>query len=62
MGCAGFGLIGTKTSGTLLTICGNGADSVLVTFTGSRLSTTVSADIEAFTATAGTAPTGVENV
>lgn len=50
-GCVGFGLIDGIISGTLLTICGNGADSILLTFTGSRFSTLPSVATVAFNPT-----------
>lgn len=53
LGCVGFGRTGGTISGTLLTICGNGADSIRLTFVGSRDSTFLSVGTVAFS------PTGV---
>lgn len=64
LGCVGFGLIAATTSGTLLTICGNGADSTLFTLAGSRLDSalpSITAAAEAFCPT-GTTAMGVEKV
>lgn len=47
-GCVGLGLMDVVISGTLLTICGNGADSILLTLTGSRCSTLPSVATVAF--------------
>lgn len=60
-GCVGFGLIDVIISGTILTICGNGADSVRLTLTGSRISTlpSVATGLEL---TPTTTPMGVEKV
>lgn len=47
-GSVGLGLIDGIISGTLLTICGNGADSILLNLTGSRFSTRPSVTMVAF--------------
>lgn len=53
LGCVGFGLTGGTNSGTVLTICGNCADSIRFTMAGSRVSILLSVATVAFS------PTGV---